>query len=159
MKAALVIGNGPGWQQETVCAYSPGMRVFAVNRAVSLSPVPVDYAVSKHPHHLAEQIKASKWEPKAYTYPDYVFPTRWDNMTSGMCAIGLAIDMEFDVVHVAGLPLSDPTYDRRVLMLNLDKVADPLRVHVKAPFYYWWARNTSASVKTLSTPHQGGVRV
>lgn len=139
-KTALVIGNGPGWQQETVRFYDRSVRVFGVNRSVIDCPVPVDYAVSIHPDHIARAVEQSPWNPKVYTLPDYEFRPPWSDLNSGMCAVCLAIDMGFDTVRVAGLPMTDRTYDRRVIMSLLDKLAPVIRAHVQAPSYYWWAQ-------------------
>lgn len=140
-KVALVIGNGPGWQQETVRWYDPSVTVFAVNRSVIDCPVPIHYAVSVHPVLIAEFVARSKWQPTICTLPEYDFPKPWADLNSGMCAVWLALDMGFDFVRVAGLPMTDPAYDRRAIMDIVAELAAPLRAHVQIPSYYWWAQH------------------
>ena len=142
---ALAIGTGPKWQREADAAYKPGMTVFAVNRAVSRSTIPVDHAVSIHPQHIAEQVELSQWNPKVHTLPNDKFRPPWTDFNSGFVAISLALDMGFDVVHVAGMPLSHYSYARTVLWGLLDRIRPELLGHVKAPAYYWWVQYLGSS--------------
>lgn len=169
MKSVIVIGTGPDWKEEStslVTSY-PEADVMAVNAAIADSPVPITHAVSKHPDHLGDWLYKSEQNPLSHTIVDpvvllptgepitniqeYEFDYPWMEMTSGMFAVKVAIDLGYDKIYLAGLPLS--LWDvsqrpgqaaRNTMALHLSKVKDEFK-NVIIPDHYWWKEHIKRS--------------
>jgi hypothetical protein len=122
-RAALVVGPAPGLHEDLDrCPYWHGdCEVFAVNRAVRLTPTRVDHIVTCHPDGL-EEWTATRWQGRfrelgiqvhstlARPGVDFVWGFNPGFGSSGGMAVFIALLLGFSKVYLAGVPLENTGY-------------------------------------------------
>ncbi len=133
---AIVLGNGPGWEEELDSVYEEGRDIIAINRGITLCPYKIRYGVSNHIKHLKEQASQLSYPVDIISLQGQEYP--WNQVTSGFAAIKKAIDLGYKRVYVAGIPLSDKSYDLVAARNYIYEIAQDINKYVVAPGYYWW---------------------
>lgn len=166
--AVIVIGTGPNGDAELKTALSqcPDADVMAVNKAISICSVPITHAVSKHPDHMLKwcdqhdvqlvcanicahtiplsESLGSQYTNKGWYYRQWDFNKPWMEMTSGMFAVKVALELGYEKIYLAGLPLTlgfDSVHSRQraqdFLRRALTSVKEEFK-NVVVPEHYWW---------------------
>lgn len=148
---ALIVGTGPNAKEEAkhwlkkFKQKHAGLTIFAVNWARRDNVVSTcQYIVSLHPP-LLKEMNVDVW-PYTISYQDAsinipLHDSVYQDLTSGMYAIKVAMMMGYENIYVAGVPLDDPAYDRKFLQSKLDDLKEEL-YNVYVPDNYWWKKFT-----------------
>jgi len=168
--SVVVMGTGPNSVEELKTALSqcPDADVMAVNRAICTCPVPITHAVSKHPDHLLKwcarydvqlvctnvcahtiplsETLSSQYTDKGWYYRQWDFDKPWMEMTSGMFAVKIALELGYKKIYLAGLPLTlgfSSEYEKPRVQAFLRDALTSVKEEFKnvvVPEHYWWRR-------------------
>lgn len=149
LPSVIVVGTGKNYLEEfsSLREQHPDADVMAVNGAISTLPVPITHAVSMHPAEMRRWLKSRSEQEKGvmkyHTVPssqmkayEYLLDYPWMDMTSGMFAVKVAMELGYDKIYLAGMPLDHENNltPMRDLLLTVKDQFDKVIV----PDNYWW---------------------